>query len=164
MEITVEQFDFCETHFITHSIQSCNFIQTLMQVTIESFQVNIKLTCTIIHDHFRKWRCITINYPNDDKKLTLFNTFNIKNKLFKHGELNKHNVYVSSQRFYDFQLQERGERVNYHFTEREPGKTSENFDEKILDLGNHVSYIISIRLFNCFQTFPQLKSNVFAWK
>ena len=54
MEITVEQFDFCETHFITHSIQSCNFIQTLMQVTIESFQVNIKLTCTIIHDHFRK--------------------------------------------------------------------------------------------------------------
>ena len=93
--------------------------------------------------------------------MTLCNIFNIKNKLFKHEELNKHNVYVSSQGFYDFQLLKRGERVNYHFAEHEPGKASENLHEIVFGLGNHVSYIISIHLFNCFQTFPQLKSNVF---
>ena len=44
MEITIKQFDVSETHFTTHSNQSCNFIQTLMQVTTRSFRVNIKLT------------------------------------------------------------------------------------------------------------------------
>ena len=44
MEITIKQFDVWGTHFTTHSNQSCNFIQTLMQVTTRLFRVNIKLT------------------------------------------------------------------------------------------------------------------------
>ena len=76
--------------------------------------------------------------------------------------MNKQIVNVSSQGFYDFQLQERSERVSHHFTEHEPGKTSENNDEIILSFENPVSYIISIHLFHCFQTFVQLKSNVFG--
>ena len=50
MEVTMKQFDVCETHFTTHSNQLHNFVQRLMQVTAKSFWVDIKLP---VHNNSR---------------------------------------------------------------------------------------------------------------
>ena len=50
MEITIKQLDFCEAHFIIHSLKSCNFVQTLMKVTTKLLHVDIKL---LVHNNSR---------------------------------------------------------------------------------------------------------------
>ena len=69
MEVTMKQFDVCETHFTTHSNQLHNFVQRLMQVTAKSFWVDIKLP---VHNNSRLFLQIKVSNNHIKQRGSIF--------------------------------------------------------------------------------------------